>query len=594
MAAAYPMLKKRKTALPKKTVEYPVKYPDISIFIVERKIQRVRLDHIKNLARKKGFPVSETLNESITHIVSELETRDEVLDVLRGRQSHEIVQSLCKEAEIVSMEWFTTCMEEGLPVPVTHGHRLKVEAKVTTITSLPSVLMTCYQDAKYSCQRITPLNHHNKTFTDALEILEKHADFLGGDNNASRALAFRKASAALKALPRPVRSMNEVDNLCDLKGGRHCKRVVQEILEEGFSSEIEDILNDVWFQTMKLFTGIFGCGAATSRKWYDMNLRSLEDIRNCPEVNLTTEQRYGLDFYDDINTPVTRHEAEVIQQIVEAEAEQILPGATVTVTGGFSRGKGTGHDVDLLISHPVEGKEEGLLAQILNALHKKNFLAYTDVHNSSYSEAAIRQIKRSQVMDHFERCFSIFRLPRHLTRDDGKLSTDGHKEEQTDPSKSPHERTTARTILPLDVAYRDTENFPQETLERDQSNSNRSTAGKNASTESRHVGTSSGRKQILRVDLEAGTLRDGGRNWVARRVDLIITPQSQYAFALMGWIGSRMFNRSIRDYANREMNMTLTSHGLFDKTKDQFGVLPFWTSCKLQLPQCNVWRVAHV
>ena len=62
---------------------------------------------------------------------------------------------------------------------------------------------------------------------DALETLEKQADFLGGDQNASRALAFRKASAALKALPRPVRSMREVENLNDLKGGKHCKRLIQ-------------------------------------------------------------------------------------------------------------------------------------------------------------------------------------------------------------------------------------------------------------------------------------------------------------------------------------------------------------------------------
>ncbi|XP_038070673.1 DNA nucleotidylexotransferase-like [Patiria miniata] len=565
-------VKKRKTSLPKKTVglAFPVKFPDISMFIVERKIQRARLDHVKNLARRKGFQVSDSLNESVTHIISELETRDQVLEVLRGRLSNDVEASLfLKDAEIVCMGWFTSCMEEGAPVQVTHGHRLKPEVKAVPTVSSSSASKTCYQDAKYCCQRITPLNHHNKKLTDALEVLEKQADFLGGDNNSSRALAFRKASTALKALPKTVRNMREVENLCDLKGGKHCKRVVQEILEEGFSSEVEDIMNDEWFQTVKIFTGVFGCGAATGRKWFDMKLRSLEDVRRCQDINLTTEQKHGLKFYDDINTPVTRHEADVIQQIVAAEAQQILPGTTVTVTGGFSRGKTTGHDVDLLISHPEEGKEEGLLAQILYALHKKDFLEYTDVQNSSYNEAAIRQVKRNQVMDHFERCFSIFRLPKRLIQDRSELNTDQStvKLGENTLKMSPKDQANTQRPTLAEEGSGDVEDTTNKTQNQDNSDETGNADDRNVRTQSQDAGLLDS-KLTPCVDSEATSLNDGVRDWVARRVDLIITPHSQYAYALMGWIGSRMFNRSIRDYANREMNMTLTSHGLFDKTKN--------------------------
>ncbi|ELT95634.1 hypothetical protein CAPTEDRAFT_227708 [Capitella teleta] len=59
------------------------------------------------------------------------------------------------------------------------------------------------------------------------------------------------------------------------------------------------------------------------------------------------------------------------------------------------------------------------------------------------------------------------------------------------------------------------------------------------------------------------------RTWVARRVDLILVPQHQMPFALLGWIGSRMFNRSIRRYADKVMNMKLTSHGLYDLNKKE-------------------------
>lgn len=53
------------------------------------------------------------------------------------------------------------------------------------------------------------------------------------------------------------------------------------------------------------------------------------------------------------------------------------------------------------------------------------------------------------------------------------------------------------------------------------------------------------------------------RDWLARRVDLIVTPFSQYYYALVGWTGSKQFNRDIRLYSQRVLNMKLTSHGLF-------------------------------
>lgn len=45
----------------------------------------------------------------------------------------------------------------------------------------------------------------------------------------------------------------------------------------------------------------------------------------------------GLQYYQDLSTPVGRAEAEALQQLVEAAVRQTLPGATVTLTGGFRR-----------------------------------------------------------------------------------------------------------------------------------------------------------------------------------------------------------------------------------------------------------------
>ncbi|XP_018411317.1 PREDICTED: DNA-directed DNA/RNA polymerase mu [Nanorana parkeri] len=52
--------------------------------------------------------------------------------------------------------------------------------------------------------------------------------------------------------------------------------------------------------------------------------------------------------------------------------------------------------------------------------------------------------------------------------------------------------------------------------------------------------------------------------WKAVRVDLVVTPYSEYPYALLGWTGSKHFERELRRFSLQEKKMTLSSHGLFD------------------------------
>lgn len=50
------------------------------------------------------------------------------------------------------------------------------------------------------------------------------------------------------------------------------------------------------------------------------------------------------------------------------------------------------------------------MAQLLKNLAP--YLLYTDVQRNTYNETPVH-VKRQSVMDHFERCFSIFKLPKN-------------------------------------------------------------------------------------------------------------------------------------------------------------------------------------
>ncbi|XP_077992912.1 DNA nucleotidylexotransferase-like [Glandiceps talaboti] len=516
-------IKKRRKVGNASTEDFPVKFPNILLFIVDRKMPKVRHEHLKKLARIKGIPVADKLGNNVTHIVAEVTTRDQVLEILQKHNKNININHLEENAEILSIDWFTTSMEENKPADITDKFRLPRLQKETTATKEEDNFV--YEDTKYACQRKTPLNHFNKKLTDALEVLEKHADLTGGEQDYSRALAFRRASASLKSFPRTITSMKDVANMHDV--GRHCKEVIKEILEDGYSTEIEDIKSSEWFKTMKLFTGVYGCGPVTARKWYDMGCRTLSDVIKSDKIPLNRDQKHGIKYYDDLQIPVTKSEAEAIKTVILKEVNQIMEDLSVVITGGFIRGKPSGHDADFLISHPIEGKERGLLPKLLSRLNDKNLLLYCNVQANSFKEESFKSPKhyKSSMLDQFEKCLSIFKLEKPGTHETVKTAsvTSGNEADQGHGDS--------------DEGNDDTVNPGQDDNDDEDDDS-----------------------LVLPKD----------RNWKAVRVDFVVCPSSQYAYALMGWTGSRMFNRSVRLYADRELGMTLTSHGLFHKSTMKF------------------------
>ncbi len=311
-----------------------------------------------------------------------------------------------------------------------------------------------------------------------------------------RCLAFRKASAALKCLPFSVTNIDEVSNIRDI--GQHSKKVIQEILDEGNSSEVKKIENSVWFKTMRLFTNVYGIGPKTAQQWYDIGLRSIEEVINSDNAMKSQHKRviHGLAFYDDLNEPMTKLEANRILAIVRKEIKSKFPLDHMKIetflTGGFCRGKEVGHDLDILITHKDEGSDRGLLSQLYAHLKAMNFILLGNFGTSN-NDYETDEKRKNSTLDNFDKVFTIFKLPIN--------------ENESDLSTPDFDAQNIRALF----------EFAQS---------------------------------------------DRKIKWKARRVDLIVCPYSQLPFAMIGWIGNEMFNRSLREYARKEMNMKLTNHFL--------------------------------
>ncbi|XP_072310361.1 DNA-directed DNA/RNA polymerase mu [Eucyclogobius newberryi] len=452
-------LKRRKLSGIVSDTETTVKFPHVVIFLLERKMGASRRAFLSQLARKKGFQVEDYFSDSVTHVISENNTGDMVkmwLDMQQKDRANKTVN--------LDISWFTESMRAGCPVEILDKHKLQeVENEGESVEFLmPS----------YACQRRTSLDSHNSIFTDALSFLAENAEL---NNEDGRAVAFRRAIAVLKALPVKVTSMTQLRGLPCV--GEHSQKVIKDIIENGASSEVESTIHTERFKALKLLTGIFGVGSKTADRWFKTGIQNLTQLANSGN-DLNRAQRAGLEHYYDLNQPVTKAEAETIGDIVKKAVLDVLPGSEITLTGGFRRGKITGHDVDFLITHPDEGKEVGLMPKVVSWLTARGVLLYQKTTRNSYLEKEEGPAQPPSNMDRFERCLSIFKL----------------EEKEMGPDKK----------------------------------------------------------------------------WRAVRVDLVVSPISQFAFAVLGWTGSKLFERELRRWAGQVKSMSLSSHALFDNKQCKY------------------------
>uniref|UniRef100_A0A8D1EMU2 DNA nucleotidylexotransferase n=2 Tax=Sus scrofa TaxID=9823 RepID=A0A8D1EMU2_PIG len=413
-----------------------IKFRELVLFILEKKMGTTRRTFLMELARRKGFRVENELSDSVTHIVAENNSGSEVLEWLQAQKIR-----ASSQLTLLDVSWLIESMGAGKPVEMTGKHQL----------------------------------------VDAFEVLAENYEFR---ENETFCLAFMRAASVLKSLPFTIISMKDTEGIPCL--GDKVKCVIEEIIEDGESSEVKAVLNDERYQSFKLFTSVFGVGLKTSERWFRMGFRSLSKIRSDKTLKFTRMQKAGFLYYEDLVSCVTRAEAEAVGVLVKEAVQAFLPDAFVTMTGGFRRGKKMGHDVDFLITSPgsTDDEEQQLLPKVVNLWEREGLLLYCDLVESTLEKSKLPS-RNVDALDHFQKCFLILKL--HHQRVDSGMSS-----------------------------------------------------------------------------------QQEGKTWKAIRVDLVMCPYELRAFALLGWTGSRQFERDLRRYATHERKMILDNHALYDKTKRIF------------------------
>ena len=168
--------------------------------------------------------------------------------------------------------------------------------------------------------------------------------------------------------------------LRSIKGfGKSVCEKIQECIEHGTISRIQEFKSDPQRQAMKNLKDIWGVGIVRASDLMDRGYRTIDDVRigiRQNKLSLDRNQLVGVDCYEDILDRMSRSEAEEIGETVRVVAESLFPGIETSIMGSYRRGKAFCGDVDIQLTHPafVRNIPTDALGRIIGKFTKNIFL----------------------------------------------------------------------------------------------------------------------------------------------------------------------------------------------------------------------------
>lgn len=144
----------------------------------------------------------------------------------------------------------------------------------------------------------------------------------------------------LRSLTKHLEGVNELKNFKNI--GEHTRNVIKEIIDYGYSKEVESIVSQEYYKTMEMFNLLFGCGPTIANRLYENGYRSIDELRRDINDVLKYDHdyerfKYGLTYYEDLVMPIMANEASDIFNLIKNLILKIDNKCIVDMVGGFRR-----------------------------------------------------------------------------------------------------------------------------------------------------------------------------------------------------------------------------------------------------------------
>ena len=201
---------------------------------------------------------------------------------------------------------------------------------------------TCMQPVSQTASR-NPNAH-------TISLLQQMANYYETIRDEWRIRAYRIAIGRLKKAKHEIRTAGEAGKISGI--GPSIAGKIEEIATTNRLQRLENAQLEEGDAALKVFLGIYGVGFQQAQAWAARGLRTLDDLRT-DDITLTSNQRIGLDHYNDFSTRIPRQEVTQLGRIVTRELHRIDPSFEVIIGGSYRRGATSSGDIDLIITHPT-------------------------------------------------------------------------------------------------------------------------------------------------------------------------------------------------------------------------------------------------
>lgn len=145
--------------------------------------------------------------------------------------------------------------------------------------------------------------------------------------------------------------------------GSGIAKKIGEFLKNGKVAEVEEHLKTLNEEQKELnnLTAIWGVGDVTAKKWINLDINTIKDVRTAIERNdikPTSQQKIGIKHYEDFQQKMTREQMKQIGQIFCNVIGKITDKYKVKICGSYRRKKLKSKDADILI-YPVNNIMDG-------------------------------------------------------------------------------------------------------------------------------------------------------------------------------------------------------------------------------------------
>jgi DNA polymerase lambda/DNA polymerase IV len=190
-----------------------------------------------------------------------------------------------------------------------------------------------------------------------IEVLQSMSDYYARTNDHWRTTAYRRAITTLKQHPTRITTAKEAYLLPNV--GPRLAAKIEEIVTTNKLQRLDEASSDPTSPILELFLKIYGVGIAQASKWVSQGHRTLDDL--LAHVNLSTNQRIGIEHFEDLNTRIPRAEVGALAAHVRRTAHGVDSAVELLVGGSYRRGADSSGDIDFIVTKKGTTSETDLV-----------------------------------------------------------------------------------------------------------------------------------------------------------------------------------------------------------------------------------------